>query len=116
MQAIVSSKENKMPIWRRQYGCVAWRAENSNWLDQISLNNSKSQLFANFGWKVDKHFVKRVVGHTNINLYIFDMPTKLAKFARYYLAQWISKLPEICEIHWLRQCLLNVFLFGTKDL
>ena len=44
------------------------------------------------------------------------MPTRPMKFTRYCLIQWISKLVGSFEIHWVRQCLVNVVLFGTNDL
>ena len=34
----------------------------------------------------------------------------------YLLTKWISKLPGSFEIHWVRQYLVNVVLFGTKDM
>ena len=38
------------------------------------------------------------------------------KFNSYDPTQWISKLAMNFEIHWVRQHLVNVFLFGVKDL
>ena len=38
------------------------------------------------------------------------------EFSRYCLTQQISKLLGSFEIHWVRQYLVNVVLFGTKDL
>ena len=37
-------------------------------------------------------------------------------FTRYCFPQWILKLPGSFEIHWLRQYLINLDLFGIKDL
>ena len=38
------------------------------------------------------------------------------KFTRYCLTQWISKLSGSFEIHGARQYLINVVLFGIRDL
>ena len=44
------------------------------------------------------------------------MPARPVKFTRYCLTQWISKLPGSFEIHWVRQNLISMVLFGIKDL
>ena len=38
------------------------------------------------------------------------------QFSKYHVTQWISKLAESFEIHWVRKYLVNVVLFGIKDL
>ena len=43
------------------------------------------------------------------------MPVRPIKFNSYYRTQWISKLAINFEIRWVRQYLVNVFLFGVKD-
>ena len=42
------------------------------------------------------------------------MPARPVKLTEYCLTQWISKLPESFEIHWVRQYLVNVVLFMNK--
>ena len=46
----------------------------------------------------------------------FTMPAKPVKFARYCLTQWIPKLPRSFEIRWVRQYLVNIVLFGIRDM
>ena len=38
------------------------------------------------------------------------------KFTNYCLTQWISKLLVWFEIHWVKQYLVYVVLYGIKDL
>ena len=47
---------------------------------------------------------------------MFTIPTRPAKLTRYCLTKWISKLPGSFEIHWERQYLVHVSLFGIKYL
>ena len=46
---------------------------------------------------------------------VFIMPARLVKFTRYCLTQWISKLPGSFKIHRMRQYLVNIVLFGIKN-
>ena len=60
----------------------------------------------------------KFVMHANSILQIvaFIMPGRSAKIIRYCLTPWIPKLPRSFEIHWVRQYLVNVVIFGIKDL
>ena len=42
------------------------------------------------------------------------MPTRHVKFNKYYLTQWISKLPGSLEINWVRQYFEIIVLFHIK--
>ena len=42
------------------------------------------------------------------------MTTKPVKFTRYWLTQWISKLPRSFEIHWVSQYLMNIFIWNKE--
>ena len=44
-----------------------------------------------------------------------DYARKIRKITRYCLTQWISKLSGSLEIHWVRQYLVIVVLFGIRD-
>ena len=60
----------------------------------------------------------KFVMHVNSVLQIvaFIMPGRSAKFNRYCLTPWNSKLPRSFEIHWVRHNLVNVVIFGIKNL
>ena len=47
---------------------------------------------------------------------MFTMPERPRKHTRYCLKRCISKLPWSFEIHYVRQYLVNLFLFRKKDM
>ena len=109
-------------IFWTNVGLVDWRIYASLDLNELkqSTNITESLTLTSAGYRLQHEPLQDTpmlkIRTTDLfKLARLTRPVEITRFM-YCLTQWISKLLRSFEIHWVRQYLTNVVLFGIKDL